>query len=301
MNTLSASEAFEAYEAARSRLPDARPGRPPPKRIETLAAIIDQFDVFLLDAFGVLNIGESPIAGVPERVRELQAAGKRLLVVSNAASTPRDALQQKYQRLGYDIPLEDIITSRMAAIAGLANAPVATWGVMGLAGASMRDFGTLDWVLLGDDPADYAHVGGFLLVGSAEWTENRQRLLEQALEKKPRPLRIANPDIVAPREKGYSTEPGHYAHRLARATGVSPMFFGKPFTNIFDIAFDHLEGFQRSRVVMVGDSLHTDVLGAQTAGIASVLISDFGFFAGEDVLGAIERSAIVPDYIARRP
>ena len=39
---------------------------------------------------------------------------------------------------------------------------------------------------------------------------------------------------------------------------------------------------------MVGDSLHTDILGAQAAGVASALVARYGFFAGQDVDSAIE-------------
>ena len=39
------------------------------------------------------------------------------------------------------------------------------------------------------------------------------------------------------------------------------------------------------------DSLHTDILGAQAAGVASALVARYGFFAGQDVDSAIERSA----------
>lgn len=301
MNTLSASEAFDAYEAARIRLPDAEPGKPAPRHINSLEDIAEDFDVFLLDAFGVLNIGNTAIKGVPERVHDLQKRGKRVMVVSNAASVPHEVLLKKYASLGYQFAPQNVITSRMATIVDLHDAPGVNWGVMGLSEVSMDDFGPLNWQLLEDDPAPYESVGGFLLVGSGEWTEARQRLLEQSLAQRPRPVRIANPDIIAPREQGYSTEPGHYAHRLARRTGISPVFYGKPFANIFKMVFDRLDAVQPGRVVMVGDSLHTDILGAQTAGISSVLISDFGFFAGEDVLSAIDRSDIVPDYIARRP
>ena len=52
---------------------------------------------------------------------------------------------------------------------------------------------------------------------------------------------------------------------------------------------------------MVGDSLHTDILGAQTAGIASALISGHGFFDGHDIVEAIERAGIRPDYIVKTP
>jgi ribonucleotide monophosphatase NagD (HAD superfamily) len=52
---------------------------------------------------------------------------------------------------------------------------------------------------------------------------------------------------------------------------------------------------------MVGDSLHTDILGARTVGIASALIADYGFFAGHDAGKAVSASGIVPDFIVGRP
>jgi len=52
---------------------------------------------------------------------------------------------------------------------------------------------------------------------------------------------------------------------------------------------------------MVGDSLHTDILGGQAAGLKTALISGFGFFAGHDVESPIRASAITPDYILARP
>ncbi|MEL7013096.1 MAG: HAD-IIA family hydrolase [Pseudomonadota bacterium] len=301
MMTLSAAEAFSAYEAARGRLPNCVCGKPPARKIETLADIADMFDVFLLDAFGVLNIGESPIEGVPARVADLRAAGKRVLIVSNAASVPRDALVEKYARLGYDFAPEDIITSRSAAIAGLSHAPDLLWGVMGLPGETMQDFGPLRWRPLRDDPADYETAEGILMISSGDWTEARQDRLLQTLTHRPRPIFVANPDIVAPRDHGFSAEPGRFAHALADATGIDPVFFGKPFANVYDLAFARLGRVDRARVVMVGDSLHTDVLGAQAAGVASVLISGYGFFANEDAGHAISVSGITPDFIAGRP
>ncbi len=78
-------------------------------------------------------------------------------------------------------------------------------------------------------------------------------------------------------------------------------FFGKPFGNIFDLAFAQLGRFDPARTIMVGDSLHTDILGGQAAGLKTALIADYGFFAGQDVDGPITASGIQPDYILERP
>lgn len=301
LTELTLETAFAAYEAARGRLPSAdKPGAC--IRRHSLEDIADDFDVFLLDAFGVLNIGEEPIPGVPERVAWLQSQGKKVFVVTNAAGKPNASLEVKYAKLGYDIAPEHIISSRKTILRALEDAQQHHWGAMLSRAAGFDDVEHLKLTRLEDETAVYGDVDAFLLLGAAEWTETRQALLEEALLHRPRSVWVANPDIVAPREDGFSSEPGRYAHRLADRTGISPVFYGKPFANIYDIAFEKLgPAIDRNRIVMVGDSLHTDVLGAQAAGISSALISGFGFFGGQAVEAPISQSGIKPDFILERP
>ncbi|WP_084794593.1 HAD-IIA family hydrolase [Pseudoponticoccus marisrubri] len=294
------AEAFAAYEAVRHRLPPARGGGVA-EPVQTLEDIADRFDVFLLDAFGVLNIGEAAIPGVVERIAGLQARGKRCLVVTNAAGYPHAMLMARYARLGYAFDPADVISSRATLLAALRDAPARRWGLMATERFGTEDLEGIDITFLAEDPDAYDRVEGFLMLGSAAWTEPRQALLEDALRARPRPVHVGNPDIVAPRETGFSIEPGYFAHRLANATGITPLFFGKPFANIYDLAFARLGPVDRSRVVMVGDSLHTDVLGAQTAGIASALVTGHGFFDGTDARAAMQAAGIFPDIWLDRP
>ena len=294
------AQAFESYERVRHRLPVAKAGASC-TRLPDLDALADDMDVFLLDAFGVLNIGETAIAGVPERIAGLQKAGKRVMIVSNAAGFPHAKLMEKYKNLGYDFAPEDVITSRKATLHALRNAPPMKWGLMATQSLGRGDIEPFDMVYLAEDPAEYDAAEAFVLLGSAVWTETRQALLEASLRNAPRPVYVGNPDIVAPREDGFSIEPGHFAHRLADQTGVEPQFFGKPFGNIFDLAFAQIDKIDLGRTVMVGDSLHTDILGGQAAGLKTALIAGYGFFAGHDVAGPIATSGIQPDYILQRP
>ncbi len=301
MTGFSAQEAFEAYEAVRHRLPQPRSTEVSYRKADTLEDIAHEFDVFLLDAFGVLNIGDTAIPDTPDRVRSLTAAGKRVLVVSNAAGFPHTTLIEKYYGLGYNFAPQDVITSRTTLLSELNGQNELHWGLMATPSAGLRDLEELKLSYLEDDPKPYETVDGFLMIGSAVWNETRQAMLEAALLERPRPVLVGNPDIVAPREYGFSKEPGLFAHRLADRTGVTPQFFGKPFANIYDLAFSRLGHIDKSRVLMVGDSLHTDILGARNAGIASALISGFGFFAGHDVETAIMKAGIVPSFVVNRP
>ncbi|MEM9344282.1 MAG: HAD-IIA family hydrolase [Pseudomonadota bacterium] len=301
MMRITAEEALDAYEAARHRLPESAPKHDSIRKAATLADIADQFDVFLLDAFGVLNVGETVIPGAPEAVSALQDAGKRVLVVSNAASVGTDILLDKYTALGFQFARDDIVTSRATLASKMNGNRDDAWGVVAPAQADLGDLGLTNAKLLRDDPEPYDACDSVLLIGTGDWTDARQDLLEAALRRRRKPVVVANPDIVAPREAGFSVEPGHIAHRLADVADVTPVFYGKPFANIYDMVFDRLGPVNRARVVMVGDSLHTDILGARAYGIASALIPGFGFFAGGDVDAAIERTDIRPDYLVDRP
>ncbi|WP_322990619.1 HAD-IIA family hydrolase [Hoeflea sp.] len=292
--------AFREYEAVRHRLPATRPPASS-ERAADLDAIADQFDVFLLDAFGVLNIGETAIPGVVDRVAGLRQRGKQVMVVTNAAGYPSSVLHARYKRLGYTFDEADVVSSRMALLAGLGAHPAHKWGMV-----AAPKFGPEELPegahFLEDDALAYAQAEGFLMLGASAWSEARQTLFEQAMKDHPRQILVGNPDIVAPVENGLSREPGHYAHRLADATGAEPVFYGKPFPAIFDLARERIRpGTPDERVVMVGDTLHTDILGGQAAGFRTALIQGYGFFDGHDPADFIARSGIIPDFILERP
>ena len=301
MKTLTTEEAFAAYEAVRGRLPPAGPPGAA-RRIGSIEDVADRFDVFLLDTFGVLNIGETAIPGVAARIERLRARGKRVLVVTNAAGYPHDLLMARYDRLGYSFDPADVVSSRATLSDAIGGHELGLCGLMVSRATGIGDFASLRTLRLAEAPEDYARADRFVFLGSAEWSETRQRLLEDALRDRPRPVLVANPDIVAPRENGFSIEPGYFAHRLADRSGAAPEFFGKPFGNIYDLAFRRCgPGIDKARVLMVGDSLHTDVLGAQTAGIASALVTSHGFFAGGAVERWMDRSGIRPDFLLDHP
>ncbi|WP_432257036.1 HAD-IIA family hydrolase [Limimaricola sp. AA108-03] len=289
--------AFDAYLAIRHRLPEAPEGSAF-GRAPHLDAIADPFDVVLFDAYGVLNVGETPILGAAARIAELRGMGKRVMVVSNSAGYPKRAMMQRYERLGFDFGPDEVVTSREALLARLGRDEPRRWGVMLGPGHGLREFEAIDAHLLLDDAAGYAAAEGFLLVGSDGWTVERQRLLAASLRDHPRPVLVGNPDLVAPREGGLTLEPGHFAHALADAGLCAPEFCGKPFRAIFDLALSRLDPAPApARVLMVGDTLHTDILGARAMGFASALVTDHGPLAGEDIVAAIDRAGIVPDFV----
>ena len=85
-----------------------------------------------------------------------------------------------------------------------------------------------------------------------------------------------------------------------------PIWFGKPFPQIFEMALERVEtitgrNVNLSRVGMVGDTLHTDILGANSFGIKSVLMTNHGLFKNEKISQMIKNTRIIPDFIVQSP
>ena len=289
-DTLTTELAFRRYEEVRHRFPL---GQFPDESIECsgLLEIADQFDPFLLDSFGVLNVGDRPIPGAPECIAALRAMGKQVIVLTNAASYTRDDAIRKYHGLGFDFSAEEVVSSRDVAVRRLETiAPGGRWGAIAAPEDCFKDI-----------KADVRHwdggeVDAVLMLSSAALTPDLFVRLETSLRENPVPIVVANPDLVAPRETGLSKEPGYFAHALADRLELSPAFFGKPFSHAFEDAIERLNGVAPAKVAMVGDTLHTDILGGQAAGMRTVLVRDHGLFAGEPVADYVARSRITPNF-----
>ena len=52
---------------------------------------------------------------------------------------------------------------------------------------------------------------------------------------------------------------------------------------------------------MVGDTLHTDILGANSFGLKSILMTKHGLFKNINVENIIKKTNISPDYVVESP
>lgn len=298
MPSLAFAEAWRVYRRAEIRLP-AKPPPVTPRRIADLAAIAEDFDLVVLDAWGVLNIGDAPIAGAAAAVARLRARGKRLLVLSNDGTREPAAAAARHQRRGFDFGADEILPgiALLPELLARLEAPAA----IGLIADPPAPYPALTEAMLplGDDRRAYDRVSAFLFLSSDGWSEARQALLEASLARRPRPLIVGNPDIVSPEPQGMTAEPGLYAHRIAEATGVEPVFCGKPFAPIYDRVRALHPQIAPARVLCVGDTLHTDILGGRAMGFRSLLVED-GFCRGRDALALAAECGIWPDFIAPR-
>ena len=294
---LDAESVLDCYELARLPAP-VRRGKAAPAA--NLLALADRYDAFILDGYGVINVGPEPVPGIGDTIRALRAAGREVMVLTNGAGRPSRTTARRYAGWGLDMPERLVVSSRDALEASLAAHPrPGLWGVMALPDSEL-DTLPVETARLEDDEALYRRAGGFIFIRSEGWSTARHLLLAQALRESPRPVLVANPDISAPYPgERYSAEPGYWALRIEAETGVRCEPYGKPFGPAFELALSRLDGagIGRERIAMVGDGLYTDILGGLAAGLGTVLVTDHGLLKGLDWEERAARSGIFPDHV----
>jgi glycerol 3-phosphatase-2 len=293
---MDADSALAIYEALRPILPDARPGRN--KSASRLVELLDEVDGLILDGFGVINIGMQKIAGIDE-VFEI-ARQKNIAVLTNGASHPSYHAAKKYQDWGLPLDKEDVISSRDALerfVKEKLSSPE-NWMALG-------DEVTPPSKMMAMEASSFAAVEGFAMLGSTGWSDAKHHIFEESLAAHPRPILIGNPDVTAPNPDGFTTEPGYWIARALQRFDVPVHWFGKPHPLAFELAYQRLctrlgKTVDKARIAMVGDSLHTDILGGAAFGLKTVLVTSYGLLRDHDCEQIIAKTGIVPDWKVAR-
>jgi HAD superfamily hydrolase (TIGR01450 family) len=211
----------------------------------------------ICDLDGVIWLSHHAIAGSPEAVASLRAAGHRVLFVTNNSFGPVAEVENKLAAIG--IPAKgDVLTSAMAA-AGLVTAGerVLLCGGPGIAGelrargAVLVDNGPCDTVMVGYHPTfDYAAMrracaairGGARLVAT-------------------------NDDATYPTPDGPIPGCGAILAGVVTGSGVQPIIAGKPYEPLAALVRSVLgRTADIASAVMIGDRADTDGLFARTLG-----------------------------------
>jgi HAD superfamily hydrolase (TIGR01459 family) len=266
------------------------------KFFPSVSALADNFDAFILDLWGVIHDGQTLYPGVKECLQALRKANKKIILLSNA---PRRAVvaQESLERMGITDDLYDaIVTSGEAAYQCLADTQSFLFKASGehffYIGLE-KDRHVLAGLPYEEVPNPEA--AQFVLL-SHSYVDN-QPLSEltpllQACRANNLPLLCINPDLEIVRLGGQRVYCAGVLAQEYRVMGGEVIYFGKPHPAVYEACFKLLGDLPKSRIVAVGDNMMTDILGAQKAGIASVLITG-------GVLGITVGSPADTDYRAK--
>ena len=234
---------------------------------------------------GVLWRGETALPGLQEFVDTLRSTKRRIVLATNNSSSTVDQYVNKLKRMGIDMHPEEILTSAQATGNYLYKiAPkqsrVFVIGGDGLTNA-IRDH---EFTLTEDDP-DYVVVG---IDKKISWAKLNTAVMNIRAGAK---FIGTNPDSTYPTENGIGVGNGAILAAIRVATDVSPLVIGKPETPIYEQALQRLKS-NASDTLMIGDRLDTDILGAQRAGIATLLL-----LTGVTSLEMSKTSVVQPDLV----
>ncbi|MFE5739515.1 HAD-IIA family hydrolase [Streptomyces celluloflavus] len=244
---------------------------------------------WLTDMDGVLMHEGIPVPGADAFIKKLRDSGRPFLVLTNnSIYTARD-LHARLNRIGLDVPAENIWTSALATAKFLDDQhPGGSAYVIGEAGltTALHEVG---YVLTDTDP-DFVILGETRTY-SFEAMTKAVRLINDGAR-----FVATNPDETGPSAEGALPATGAVAALITAATGKKPYFIGKPNPLMMRTALNTI-GAHSETSAMIGDRMDTDVLAGLEAGMQTYLVLT-GLTAKEDVGRFPYRPTHVKDSIA---
>ena len=246
---------------------------------------ISNYRNLIIDMDGVLWRGDTALPGLEEFVSTIRNTKTRMVLATNNSSSTVDQYISKLKRMGVHVTPEEILTSAQATGSYLYKiAPkrsrVFVIGGDGITNA-IRDH---EFVLTEDDP-DYVVIG---IDKKITWEKLNTAVMNIRAGAK---FIGTNPDTTYPTENGIGVGNGAILAAVKVATGISPLVIGKPETPIYEQALQRLQS-DSSDTLMIGDRLDTDILGAQRAGINTLLV-----LTGVTTLEMSKASVVQPDLV----
>jgi HAD superfamily hydrolase (TIGR01459 family) len=244
-----------------------------------LADIAFDYDAIFCDIWGVVHNGRRPhfaACGALERYRDENGS----VVLMSNTSRPSATVPEHFAHL--EMPdgfFDAIVTSGDAIVNDLAaRSP----GPAFLIGPSGADDDTQDGIGIFDQvPMNFADLDGAAFVVCtgfydvedqvADYADLLDELLQRDLE-----MVCTNPDVRVQVDGRMYPCAGAIAQEYERLGG-QVVYGGKPHPPIYRLGrawLDQVMGYVPDRILMIGDNLFTDVLGAQREGIDCLFIQD---------------------------
>lgn len=282
----------------------------------------ENFDVLLFDNYGVVTFGQGISKAVLKQMERLKEKGKTIIILSNSSASSA-ASEKKYAKKGLlkGVHYDKILTS------GEYASEVVRRGKLPVQGRKMFVFGTANFGRPEDKLPDMFKGTGYTVVdnlseadfiycGVPQINGEDRTVLEDFIPKIKECLDsgltmvCSNPDYRA-NEGGRFVVRSGLISKVYNELGGNTIVFGKPGSGMYNVALRGLN-VPKDKVLMVGDTLRTDILGAVHAGIKSCLVVEGGMteytlkergreVTMANVVGlAYQDEGIVPDYICER-
>jgi HAD superfamily hydrolase (TIGR01458 family) len=235
----------------------------------------------LLDLDGVLEFKGEVYPGAIELTDELRRKGICIRILTNSTLKSRKSCADKLMQKGFTIYEEEIITASFATARYLDKLEPRSCWIM-LDGQGLDEFSGYEQDIR---QPEYVIVGDYRENFNFRNMNKALKLLLAGSK-----LIVMISEMVDHSMGDVELTVGAYGKMLEAASGAETIYIGKPSRYMFELAIETM-GIPKKQLLMVGDRVESDILGAKSAGIRSVLVK-----TGEYIEGHRNKIAL-PDYI----
>jgi HAD superfamily hydrolase (TIGR01459 family) len=244
------------------------------KRIDGLRDIADQFDLFLVDQYGVLHDGVAAYPGAIDGLARLASSARKVIVLTNSGKNAADN-QERLWKLGFVDSNFRVLSSGGVGLQLVHSGALGAQFTIGAAACVIGRngdryaFSSDDFDLV-ERPLDATFL---VFAGSDAPRTSLQayRVMLKTAAEAGVPAICVNPDIIMIREGQLVPAPGAIA-KVYEDLGGRVDYVGKPHAALFRHALAVAETGPDARAVMIGDSPEHDVCGARAMGLATLLV-----------------------------
>ena len=233
---------------------------------EGLQAIVDNYELFYIDLWGVVHNGIKLHEKAIFVLKELLKLNKKFILLTNAPR-PNKAVKIFLEKMGMEKELRDhVFTSGEASLNYLKKyhnsdkffhiGPPRDFDLF-------KDFKNNQSKDLND--SQYLLCSG-LFDEHDEDLNYYKDLLEKHINKK---LVCTNPDLIVDRGNKRELCAGSIA-MVFEKMGGEVVYFGKPYAEVYNQSIDN----RNKKILSIGDNLNTDIKGANLLNYDSLLISN---------------------------
>lgn len=223
----------------------------------------------ILDMDGVLWKSDAPIGNLPAIFERIRARGLRFVfATNNGTKTPGQYVQKL---AGVEVMIEpwQVLTSALCVARMLAQKFPRGSRVFVIGGDGIRmALKEQGFKILSVENAPDADA----LVMGIDHTIDFAKMSEATLlVRRGIPFYATNPDKTFPTPRGEIPGAGAWISVVTTATGIEPIYAGKPNPYLIEMALDQL-GTAKEETLVVGDRLETDIAAGQAVGCPTALL-----------------------------
>lgn len=245
---------------------------------------------FLIDMDGTLYFKGEPCPGAIETVNYLRQEKYQLRFLTNTTAKTPKMLHAQMRELGFDLYEDEIFNATYACLLHLRAQSGASCHFM--VDDAVKGF--FKEIPIDDNAPDFVVVGDYGEGFNFHALNHAFRLLMDGAE-----LIALQKGFYWFSPEGIRLDCGAFVTLLEAAAGKTATIMGKPSETFFKTALNHLQ-LAPSDTIVVGDDITTDIVGAESMKMRSVLVKT-GKFKSDQLENPVAKPTWVLDSVSELP